>query len=163
MGLVSKMTPERRDVPDEAGAWMAFLPLTGEQFEEAQARSLERTMRMEISSGMSQALIKAPQGETQKERSLTLRDVDHATIVRYGLKEWGGGDYDDLTCTPENTKGLTGRAFDWAVKQIFELSYINLGEASSSEPPGTNGAGPTESSEQSTSPSPTPVRSSGRS
>ncbi len=159
MGLVSKMTPDRRDVPGETGAWMAFLPLTGEQFEEAQTRSLERTMRMEISPGMSQALIKAPQGE-QKERPLTLRDVDHATLVRYGLMEWGGGDYDGLPCTIENTKGLTGRAFDWAAKQIFELSYVSSGEAASSEQSGTNGAGPTESSEPNTTPLLTPASSS---
>jgi hypothetical protein len=156
MGLVSKMTPERRDVPDEEGAWMAFLPLTGEQFEEAQTRSLERTMRMEISAGMSQALLKAPQGD-QKERPLTLRDVDKATLVRYGIVDWGGGGYDSMPCDPERKKLLTGRAFTWAAEQIFELSYVTVGEASRSEQSGTNGAGPTESSEPSGSPSQTPA------
>ena len=159
MGLVSRMTPDRRDVPGEEGAWMAFLPLTGEQFEEAQTRSLERTMRMEISPGMSQALIKAPQGE-QKERPLTLRDVDHATLVRYGLAAWGGGDYDGLPCDEQTKKRLTGRAFDWAAKQIFELSYVSAGEASRSETSGTNEASPAENSEPSSSPSPTPVSAS---
>ena len=160
MGLVSKMTPERRDVPDEEGAWMAFLPLTGEQFELAQARSLERTMRMEISAVMSQALLKAPQSD-QKERSLTLRDVDKATLVLYGLTDWGGGSYEGMTCDPERKKLLTGRAFEWAAKQVFELSYVTVGEASSSETSGTNGADPAGSSERSTSPSPTAVGTSG--
>ena len=172
MGFVDKLSPDWREVPGEPDALIAFRPVSGEELEEAQTRNLERSMRMEISDGMAGAMMKprvCPQcgwkGQEKQggEGVLALTDCDKKTLVRYGIVDWKGGSYEGVDCTDERKAKLAGAAFTWAAKQIFELSYITVGEASGSETSGMNGASPDENSEPSSTPSLTPVATSDQS
>ena len=156
--FVNKGDPKWVDVPNEAGCSFGFAVLSGEEMDEAQVRNIERTLKMDISKGMSEALVKAPTKGGDDEKPIEFRDCNNAVMVEYGLVGWKGGPYDGVRCDTGARKRLDDASFRWAARQIFELSHISAGEELSSEPSTTDGAGRIrQSSEQPSSPSSTPA------
>lgn len=166
MGFVDKQNPIWKQVPGELSCEFGFAVLSGEEMDEAQVRNIERTLTMDISEGMSKALIKTPERKDEEEKPLEFRDCNNAVLVDYGLVGWRGShekaDYDKTKCDTANRKRLTDDVFRWAARQVFDLSHISAGEGSSSEPPGNSEAGQTSngSEPESSSPSLTSVGSS---
>lgn len=143
MGFVDKQNPVWKKVPGEDGCEFGFAVLSGEEMDEAQVRNIERTLTMDISDGMSKALIKTPEREDEEEKPLEFRDCNNAILVEYGLVDWKGSVYEGVKCDTASRKRLTDDVFRWAARQVFDLSHITAGEGSSSEPPGNSEAGQT--------------------
>jgi hypothetical protein len=172
--FTDKVKPLRLDVPGEDGAWFELRQVSGDQLDEASIKRQQRTFMMDISEGMAHAMSQAePKPRVcpncgwrgkDEDVALTLADCDNATLVRYGLVGWGGEGYEgepvDGDAGGKRKSKLDGGTRDWAAAEIFRLSYVTVGEASRSETSGTNGANPTESSEPSALPSPTPQSTS---
>jgi len=157
--LTDKISATRKEVPNEPGCWFELRQVSGDELDEAQARFQQRTMTMEISQGMAQAMTNIPRG-TQDAVDLTVERCDKGTLLRYGLVGWGGPGYDGEPCNDQRKGKLDAGTRDWAAAEIFRLSYITKGEASRSEPSGTDGVNPASGSEQSGAPSPTLASSS---
>ncbi len=172
--LTDKVQPLRLDVPGEEGSWFELRQVSGDQLDEASIKQQQRTFMMDISEGMAHAMGNADpkprvcpscgwRGKDQ-DAALTLGECDKATLIRYGLVGWGGPSYEgeaiDGEVGDKRKSKLDGGTRDWAASEIFRLSYVTVGEASRSEPSGTNGAGPADSSEPSSTPLLTPASAS---
>ena len=149
--LTDKISATRKEVPSEEGCWFELRQVSGDELDEAQARFQQRTMTMEISQGMAQAMTNIPRG-SQDNVDLTVERCDKGTLLRYGLVGWGGGAYEGETLGMERKAKLDAGTRDWAAAEIFRLSYITKGEASRSEPSTTDGVDPTSGSERSGQP-----------
>ncbi len=172
--LTDKVQPLRLDVPGEEGSWFELRQVSGDQLDEASITHQQRAMLMDISKGMAQAMGQSdPKPRVcpscgwrgrEDDAQLRLSECDKATLVRYGLVGWGGQGYEGEPIEGEEgdkrKAKLDGGTRDWAASEIFRMSYVTVGEASRSETSGTNGAGPTESSEPNTTPLLTPASSS---
>jgi len=157
--LTDKISATRKEVPNEPGCWFELRQVSGDELDEAQARFQQRTMTMDISQGMAQAMSNIPRG-TQDNVPLTVERCDKATLLRYGLVGWGGPGYDGEPCNDGRKGKLDAGTRDWAAAEIFRLSYIAAGEALRSEPSIRDGAGPIGDSEPSAAPSLTLASSS---
>ncbi len=151
VGFTDKEAPVWKDVPNEPGCRFGFAQLAGHEMDEAQVRNIERTLKMDISEGMSKALVRTPERKADEDKPIEFRDCNNAVLVEYGLVAWKGKgtdaagqpvDYDGVTCDTLNRRRLTDDVFRWAARQIFDMSHVDADLESSSEPSGRDGAGP---------------------
>ena len=158
--LTDKVQATRKDVPSEDGCWFDLRQVSGDELDEARARFQQRTMSMDVSQGMAQAMTNIPRDRQEQTADLTVDQCDKATLLRYGLAGWGGPGYDGEPCNDQRKAKLDAGTRDWAAAEIFRLSYITKGEALRSEPSIRDGAGPIGDSEPSAAPSLTLASSS---
>ena len=152
IGIVAKLSPERRYIPGGDGAWMEFLPIRDSELEEAKTVAITRNMNMDIGPKVADALARRPQSD--KEKPLVRSDLDRATLLKYGLVDWGGGAFDGVPCDDTQKPELTAASADWASEQIFEMNHLTAGEGSSSEPSGKGEASQTRNGSEPASSSP---------
>ncbi len=160
MGFVDKHSPVWRDVPGEPGCEFGFAVLSGGEMDEAQVRAIERTLEMNISEGMSKALLKAPEGKGDDDKPVEYRDCNDGVLVEYGVVGWRGGPYEGRPCDTANRKLLTAKPFKWAARTAFDLSVLTAGEDSTSVPSGRDGGASVDGHRGAPSPTSTPGASS---
>src|SRR3990172_7957549 len=99
--LTDKVAPIRKDVPGEEGCWFEIRQVSGDELDEARARFQQRTMAMDVSQGMAQAMTSIPRDRQEQTADLTVESCDKATLLRYGLAAWGGGPYGGGPCNDQ--------------------------------------------------------------
>src|SRR3990172_7105101 len=81
--LTDKISATRKEVPNEPGCWFELRQVSGDELDEAQARFQQRTMTMEISQGMAQAMTNIPRG-SQDNVDLTVERCDERRVGKEG-------------------------------------------------------------------------------
>lgn len=103
----------RRDIPHEPGCWMRFRRLTTTELEEAKAE----VRRKSHYDGPSGELYFPPP---------SLDGYDKGFLTRLGIVAWGGVHYSE-PCSPELTGELDLRTYEWAARQVLDVSVPRQG------------------------------------
>jgi len=135
MALVSQ-DPEVIEIPHEEGCAFGLIRLNHTQLAEARrkADSKNRQQMRELGGEIFAAITKKDDededGERAAERTRQVlarleydpASFDRATVLRYGLRSWEGGDYDSIKLSPKKVELLDEPTAKWAHDLIINMS-----------------------------------------
>ena len=118
--LVSRLQPQRREVPLEPGQWIEFKLLSWKDFQEAEDLKTKKTMS-NVSGISPEALaaLASNQADNDEDEKKLGDPYDVMTLVEKSVVAWS---YEDEV-TVENIRLLDYKTVDWAFPEIIDMNF----------------------------------------